>query len=313
MNGRVYDPRLARFLSPDPLLHNTGNSQSFNHYSYCLNNPLKYTDPTGYDEAPYYRPGVAFGYTDACASGYMGPGSRHYWSDGLDRDIDYGTMSSSTFVNMYGQEKYNQLTYGSFSSQLSNAASEINRNSAYQDGVWSLTNVSYNNDIFGFDFGFNQEATNRVNLFCYAFERDREGQLLAFCPPGDKGKQNSPIKDKPFIRSPYGPMYESSTNWGNIKYWFDYIDTKLDGSKNGHQAPLVLKVFSKINPLVTIGNGVDLIFTGHDIFNEQVNSSMSLGAFLIISDISSLDLEITAYSLLRDAIIEHELKKSTLH
>ncbi len=40
MNGRLYDPVLGRFFSPD-------NSQSFNRYSYCLNNPLKYTDPIG--------------------------------------------------------------------------------------------------------------------------------------------------------------------------------------------------------------------------------------------------------------------------
>lgn len=48
MNGRVYDPALARFLSPDPFISNPANSQSYNRYSYCFNNPLKYTDPSGY-------------------------------------------------------------------------------------------------------------------------------------------------------------------------------------------------------------------------------------------------------------------------
>ena len=47
MNGRVYDPTLGRFLSPDNYVQAPGNSQSFNRYSYCLNNPLKYTDPSG--------------------------------------------------------------------------------------------------------------------------------------------------------------------------------------------------------------------------------------------------------------------------
>ena len=46
-NGRVYDPTLGRFLSPDNYVQAPGNSQSFNRYSYCLNNPLKYTDPSG--------------------------------------------------------------------------------------------------------------------------------------------------------------------------------------------------------------------------------------------------------------------------
>ena len=47
MNGRLYDPYLARFLSPDNYVQMPDFSQSFNRYSYCLNNPLKYTDPDG--------------------------------------------------------------------------------------------------------------------------------------------------------------------------------------------------------------------------------------------------------------------------
>ena len=38
---------LGRFLSPDPYVQAPDFSQNFNRYSYCLNNPLKYTDPDG--------------------------------------------------------------------------------------------------------------------------------------------------------------------------------------------------------------------------------------------------------------------------
>ncbi|MBA8889502.1 RHS repeat-associated protein [Dokdonella fugitiva] len=48
MNGRVYDPRLARFIQADPFVQDAGNLQSYNRYSYVLNNPLTTTDPTGY-------------------------------------------------------------------------------------------------------------------------------------------------------------------------------------------------------------------------------------------------------------------------
>jgi len=47
MNGRMYDPAVARFLSPDPYVQAPDLSQNFNRYSYCLNNPLIYTDPSG--------------------------------------------------------------------------------------------------------------------------------------------------------------------------------------------------------------------------------------------------------------------------
>ena len=47
MNGRVYDPVMSSFLSPDNYIQAPDFSQSFNRYAYCLNNPLKYTDPSG--------------------------------------------------------------------------------------------------------------------------------------------------------------------------------------------------------------------------------------------------------------------------
>jgi RHS repeat-associated protein len=48
MNGRVYDPELGRFLSADPNVSVAADLQAYNRYSYVANNPLRYTDPTGY-------------------------------------------------------------------------------------------------------------------------------------------------------------------------------------------------------------------------------------------------------------------------
>ena len=47
MNARIYDPALGRFLSADSIIQFEGDLQSYNRYSYVLNNPLKYTDPSG--------------------------------------------------------------------------------------------------------------------------------------------------------------------------------------------------------------------------------------------------------------------------
>lgn len=49
MGGRIYDPILARIISPDNDIQAPGDSQSYNRYSYCLNNPLMYIDPSGYN------------------------------------------------------------------------------------------------------------------------------------------------------------------------------------------------------------------------------------------------------------------------
>ena len=48
MNGRVYDPITAQFLSVDNNIQAPGNWVNYNRYAYCMNNPLKYTDPSGY-------------------------------------------------------------------------------------------------------------------------------------------------------------------------------------------------------------------------------------------------------------------------
>ncbi|MCC5807758.1 MAG: RHS repeat-associated core domain-containing protein [Opitutales bacterium] len=48
MGGRLYDPATGRFLSPDPFVQEPNNLQNYNRYSYVLNNPLSYTDPSGY-------------------------------------------------------------------------------------------------------------------------------------------------------------------------------------------------------------------------------------------------------------------------
>jgi len=45
--SRYYDPQLGRFIQPDDIISDLSNPQSYNRYSYVLNNPLRYTDPSG--------------------------------------------------------------------------------------------------------------------------------------------------------------------------------------------------------------------------------------------------------------------------
>ena len=47
MNGRVYDPMIARFFSADPIIQAPEFSQSCNRYTYVWNNRTNLTDPTG--------------------------------------------------------------------------------------------------------------------------------------------------------------------------------------------------------------------------------------------------------------------------
>ncbi|XXX73575.1 RHS repeat-associated core domain-containing protein [Sorangium sp. So ce134] len=49
MRGRVYDPKLKRVLTPDPVVSSPLFGQSYNRYSYVLNDPMNLVDPTGYE------------------------------------------------------------------------------------------------------------------------------------------------------------------------------------------------------------------------------------------------------------------------
>ena len=51
--ARYYDPALGRFVQADTIVPEPGNPQALNRYSYVLNNPLRYTDPTGQRIAVY--------------------------------------------------------------------------------------------------------------------------------------------------------------------------------------------------------------------------------------------------------------------
>jgi RHS repeat-associated protein len=52
MNGRVYDPLIGRFISADPYVTRPHDGQGLNRYSYVLNNPLAFADPSGFDPVP---------------------------------------------------------------------------------------------------------------------------------------------------------------------------------------------------------------------------------------------------------------------
>ncbi len=74
LNGRIYDPNLGRFMTPDPHIQMADYTQSYNRYSYILNNPLGGTDPSGFFSL--FDPlGILPG-----GGGWFNPGSSQYQS-----------------------------------------------------------------------------------------------------------------------------------------------------------------------------------------------------------------------------------------
>ena len=173
MNGRMYDPQLGRFLSPDPFIQSPTNPQNFNRYSYCLNNPLKYTDPDG--ESWLIAGIVAFmllteeGYNIQKA---ISPIAIHLdvhlgtQQLGLGYDVSIGrpTIFPISYRRHYG-ETYYWKTYGN------NSGWEYR-----EGGEWGFQGlllgfpyfINYSGTIFS---GINSQTTNSVSLSKLPFMR----------------------------------------------------------------------------------------------------------------------------------------------
>jgi RHS repeat-associated protein len=119
--GRYYDPQLGRFIQPDPTIPDPTDSQSFNRYSYCENNPLNETDPSGFD-------GTSDGGDDGSAISIGGsedgapPGYISVWvmGGGIDANGEITITATLTYLSLPSST----LDYGSINSSLNGGLSE---------------------------------------------------------------------------------------------------------------------------------------------------------------------------------------------
>jgi len=97
MNGRMYDPVIGRMLSADKYVADPSNSQDYNRYAYVRNNPIKYTDPSGW--RLHQAPAEPLEPSEADNSRLFGGGGA-YVGRGSSGGISYNYMGSySTFLN----------------------------------------------------------------------------------------------------------------------------------------------------------------------------------------------------------------------
>lgn len=155
LNAREYDPYLGRFLSPDPLVPNPRRSQTYNRYSYALNNPLRFIDPTGYegedfgggsgsdfgsdygsswwDSGPVYSSGCSFCSDTSGYGGSVGTGNSNLgiWSNYSNNSFDTGYSNNSwnqgglSNSSIYGDSNNFGFSYLSLGSQSANTSTSL--------------------------------------------------------------------------------------------------------------------------------------------------------------------------------------------
>lgn len=170
MNGRLYDPQIARMLSPDNFVQDATSTQGFNRYSYVLNNPLKYKDPSG-EIAGAALWGLAFigGGLSNWTNGYSNP-FRMSFNEANNLVHDIGQVGQFTIY----QDKNTKITAGlnvlalgisvditqqngNFTSNFSAGYSImgvpfVNVGASYSEGDWTIgagVGISGNGYFFG--------------------------------------------------------------------------------------------------------------------------------------------------------------------
>ena len=208
------DETLGRFLSPDPVVQAPENTQNYNRYSYALNNPLNYTDPSGMSYAPH--PDDERLYVNDLMAVYHGRNSgnmnlhayNQWMYDMMDANRQWQYMGQQRFDNMYGVGAFSAMSsLHNFRNALNNssyyhftgaAAQSLfgMMKSAHKDGFnlygvqafGRLTIVSSLGDIGSTEFGQNGGigfSNPTANAFMSAVEATNSGDGITGIPKSD--------------------------------------------------------------------------------------------------------------------------------
>lgn len=187
MNARLYDPAVGRFLSPDPFVQAPDNTQNYNRYSYCLNNPLRYVDPMGL-KLDYYKLRTALGelvymcqLDEVVVTGY-GNHVKHFpVSRFFDRDLpwnlsgNYGNGFAGTWVGNQSDRDNGVSGSSGNSTQLRRSPSELlspsQLNSCLQGHVFEDLNNLLGISVGGAKYLYDVLDTGTKSNLVYNFSK----------------------------------------------------------------------------------------------------------------------------------------------
>jgi hypothetical protein len=310
----MYDPRLARFLSPDPYVQAPGYTQSFNRYSYVWNNPLKYTDPSGYQvndpnngkvvykgytfyfwEISAYEHAIRMEVTNPVSAGVLAlitSGSPNSYYSGLKNigggfyENSQGEIISASGVVFYlnGLDPSGKYVVG----KNGEVGYYVNVDFHEVWGVGSMVEGNYkearryhrysHSERVWVGLGKkNNNSTNQVNHGPYFAWNHADGVVLN------------------------GIVLEGPHGYGGIF-----------GMGPDAEIIPVLKLIASANPIFSLGNGIHIFTTGKDIYGDN-QSQFIYGPISIVSGLipfttGQYSVQTMLNNLIFDKIIENASK-----
>lgn len=224
MNARMYDPATSRFLSPDPYVQTPEQSQNFNRYSYCMNNPLKYTDKNG----KFFLFTILNGMFDLVGNTFKHGFnvSQYNWSKTINAwNIDRG-MFKGNFLQILNKWTYSigNSFVGNVVANGANLIGKVN-DVTYMDGMAAISGVTSGNaavTIGHYSMGpKGYKADWRDNLFVHEYGHYVQTQFMGF--------MYFPIVAIPSLFSAW-----FTSKWSGMEHnerWFEVNASKL-GAKH---------------------------------------------------------------------------------
>ena len=168
MNGRVYDPLTAQFFSPDPFIQSGSDWKNYNRYSYCLNNPTRNTDPSGYIMAQQNTAWFNPSYENFMYYAYGGGSSTlENWSDhqgSISYDWDSGKYEYASGAEASYDEVYNNyILPHSWLTVSGRDAGTVYNNVRYGDQATNRALANIGNSIKNYIANIENEATAAWN------------------------------------------------------------------------------------------------------------------------------------------------------
>ncbi|HMS23086.1 MAG TPA: RHS repeat-associated core domain-containing protein, partial [Candidatus Levybacteria bacterium] len=171
-NARYYSSDMRRFTQPDDIIQDVYNPQSLNRYSYVLNNPLKYTDPSGHiiEDACIVECSLMY-ITALTSSPDFQTDMQLLAKDGADFQDDHSLGNGIAFGISLLSTATPNVPNGGLSKKIGKVATEVAKNTV--DPVKSIANkvVSVGNKSLGGAREIVESKANKNNILRINSER----------------------------------------------------------------------------------------------------------------------------------------------